>query len=105
MTPEDDYAPNRFNSTCFRSPVIRSPTVLPTNAAVEKTLQSMEQTGWQAWKDHDAKPVEGMTPDNVISIADGMVAKGKQQVLKSMTDSGCDGQKLLAVRFFLSLAR
>ena len=60
-----------------------------TNAAVEKTLQSMEQTGWQAWKDHDAKPVEGMTPDNVINIADGAVSKGKQQVLKSMADSGC----------------
>jgi hypothetical protein len=60
-----------------------------TNAAVEKALQSMEQTGWQAWKDHDAKPVEGMTPDNVINIADGAVSKGKQQVLKSMADSGC----------------
>jgi hypothetical protein len=60
-----------------------------TNAAAEKALQSKEQAGWQAWKDHDAKSVEGMTPENAISISDGMVAKGKQQILKSMVDPGC----------------
>jgi hypothetical protein len=60
-----------------------------TNAAVEKALQSKEQAAWQAWKDHDVKPVEGMTPDNSINIADGMVAKGKEQILKNMVDPGC----------------
>jgi hypothetical protein len=60
-----------------------------TNAAVEKALQSKEQAGWQAWKDHDAKSVEGMTPENAVNIADGTVAKGKQQILKSMVDPGC----------------
>jgi len=60
-----------------------------TNAAVEKALQTNEQAGWQAWKDHNAKPVEGFTPDDAISIADGGVFKGKQQVLKSMTDPRC----------------
>jgi len=60
-----------------------------TNAAAEKALQSKEQAGWQAWKDHDAKSVEGMTPENAVDIADGTVVKGKQQVLKSMVDPGC----------------
>ena len=60
-----------------------------TNADVEKALQSKEQTGWQAWKDHDSKPIEGMTPDKVINIADGMVAKGKQQILKNTVDPIC----------------
>ena len=60
-----------------------------TNAAVENTLQSNEQAGWQAWKDHDAKSVEGMTPENAVNIADGTVAKGKQQILKSVADPGC----------------
>jgi hypothetical protein len=60
-----------------------------TNAAAEKALQSNEQAGWQAWKDHDAKSVEGMTPENAVNIADGTVVKGKQQVLKSMVDPGC----------------
>jgi hypothetical protein len=60
-----------------------------TNPALEKDLQSKEQTGWQAWKDHDAKSVEGMTPENAVNIADGTVVKGKQQILKSMVDPGC----------------
>ena len=59
------------------------------NATVEKALESNEKAGWQAWKDHDAKPVEGFTPDNAISVADGGVFKGKEQVLKSMTDARC----------------
>lgn len=25
-------------------------------SGVEKTLQAKEQAGWQAWKDHNAKP-------------------------------------------------
>ena len=65
------------------------PLYSQANAAVEKALQSKEQAGWQAWKDHDAKPVEGMTPDNSINIADGMVAKGKQQIVKNMVEPGC----------------
>lgn len=32
------------------------------NEAVEKTLQSKEQAGWQAWKDHDKKAMEPMIP-------------------------------------------
>jgi len=30
-----------------------------------------------------------MTPENAVSISDGTVAKGKQQILKSMVDPGC----------------
>jgi hypothetical protein len=60
-----------------------------TNAAAEKVLQNKEQAGWQAWKDHDPKSVEGITPENAVSISDGTVAKGKQQILKSMVDPGC----------------
>jgi hypothetical protein len=34
-----------------------------------------------------------------------MVAKGKQQILKSMVDPGCMVNSFFPVRFFLSLAR
>lgn len=61
-----------------------------TNASVEKSLEAKEQIGWQSWKDHNAKPVEEMTPENAISIADGTVMKGKQQILNSLTTPGCD---------------
>ena len=59
------------------------------NATVEKALQTKEEAGWQAWKDHNAKAVESLFTDDSISIADGAVFKGKQQVLKSMTDQRC----------------
>lgn len=59
------------------------------NAAIEKDLQSKEQAGWQAWKDHNAKPVEGYFTDDSITIADGTVVKGKQEVVKNLADSGC----------------
>lgn len=61
-----------------------------TNANVEKALQAKEQAGWQGWKDHTSKPVEDMTPENVINIADGTVARGRQQVLHELASSGCD---------------
>lgn len=60
-----------------------------TNAALEKSLESKEQAGWQAWKDHNAKLIEGMIPENALNIADGTVTKGKEQVVKAVADSGC----------------
>jgi hypothetical protein len=59
------------------------------NATVEKALESKEQAGWMAWKDHNAKPVEALFTDDSISVADGGVFKGKEQVLKSITDARC----------------
>lgn len=55
----------------------------------EKMLQTKEQSGWQAWKDHDMKPFEEMIPENSINIAGGAVDKGKQQIIKGATDPGC----------------
>jgi hypothetical protein len=60
-----------------------------TNAATEKALQTKEESGWQAWKDHNVKPIEAMTPEHAINIADGTVSKGKQEIVKSIADSGC----------------
>ena len=59
------------------------------NATVEKALQSKEEAGWQAWKDHNPKLVEEYIADNTLNIADGTVSRGKQQVLKGITDTGC----------------
>ncbi len=65
------------------------PLFSQTNATVEKALESKEKAGWQAWKDHNAKAVEGWTPEDSFSVADGGVFKGKEQVLKSITDARC----------------
>src|ERR1700687_1781659 len=59
------------------------------NATVETTLESKEHAGCQAWKDHNAKPVEAWTPDDSLSVADGGVFKGKEQALKSISDARC----------------
>lgn len=60
-----------------------------SNADTEKMLQSKERSGWQAWKDHAAKPFEEMIPENSINIVGGSVDKGKQQIVKSVTDPQC----------------
>ena len=86
---KEEYAQNRVDRTELRSSLIGCPTVLADECSAETALQGREQTGWQAWKDHDAKSVEGMTPENAVNIADGTVAKGKQQILKTMVDPGC----------------
>src|ERR1039457_6933177 len=44
-----------------------------SNADVEKALQSKEQAGWQAWKDHDQKAFEEMIPEDAINIAGGTI--------------------------------
>ena len=60
-----------------------------TNSGVEKSLEAKEQAGWQAWKDHNAKPVEDMVPKEVINIADGTVSKTAQDVLNSLNSHDC----------------
>lgn len=61
-----------------------------TNSGVEKALQAKEQAGWQAWKDHNAKPFEEMLTENAINIANGNMTKGKQQNIDAITKPGCD---------------
>jgi len=60
-----------------------------TNSAVEKSLETKEQAGWQAWKDHNPKLIEGMVPEQSIDIADGTVTKGTQQIVNGITSQNC----------------
>src|SRR5205814_10259800 len=68
------------------------PLFSQTNASIEKTLESNEKAGWQAWKDHDAKQAVTWFTNDSISIADGGVFKGKEQLVKSITDGRCVGK-------------
>ncbi len=65
------------------------PLYAQSNADVEKALEAKEQAGWQAWKDHNAKLIEGMIPENALNIADGTVTKGTQQIVNGIVNSGC----------------
>ena len=60
-----------------------------SNATIEKTLESNEKAGWQAWKENDAKKAGAWFTNDSISIADGGVFKGREQLLKSFTDARC----------------
>ena len=59
------------------------------NAVVEKVLEAKEHASWQAWKDHDIKPIQDMIPENYVGIADGGMAKGKQQLLNGTASQDC----------------
>ena len=65
------------------------PLFAESNADLEKALQSKEQAGWQAWKDHDKKTFEEMIPEDAINIAGGTMDKGKQAIMKGAFDPGC----------------
>jgi hypothetical protein len=60
-----------------------------TNAAVERSLETKERAGWQAWKDHNPRLIEGVTPNDAIDIADGIAVRGKQQVVEATAGPGC----------------
>ena len=66
-----------------------APLYAESNTDVEKALQAKEQSGWQAWKDHDKKAFEEMIPEDAINIAGGTMDKGKQQIMKDAFDPGC----------------
>jgi hypothetical protein len=65
------------------------PMFAENNQAVEKSLKANEQAGWQAWKDKDPKAFQEMVPDDVVNIADGMVERGKQAILKDLSSGAC----------------
>lgn len=66
-----------------------TPLYAENNQAVENSLKSKEQAGWQAWKDKDPKAFQDMVPDDVVNIADGTVDRGKQAILKDLSSGTC----------------
>ncbi len=66
-----------------------APLLAEDNAALESSLKNKEQAGWQAWKDKDPKAFQDMVPDDVVNIADGMVDRGKQNILKDLSSGVC----------------
>lgn len=60
-----------------------------SNQAVESALKSKEQAAWQAWKDRDQKAMDPIITEDAINIADGVMDKGKEKILKDMMAPGC----------------
>jgi hypothetical protein len=65
------------------------PLFSESNDAVEKTLQSTEQSLWQAWKDHNMKAFDPYLPDNAVNIVGGGMTSNKAEIMKEMANP-CD---------------
>ncbi len=65
------------------------PMFAESNQAVENSLKTKEQAGWQAWKDQDPKAFQDMIPDDAVNIAAGMMEHGKQAILKDLSSGTC----------------
>jgi hypothetical protein len=60
-----------------------------TNSATEQKVQNLEQSMWEAWKNHDGKPFEQYLSDDSINIAGGTMDKGKAAAVKGVTSGSC----------------
>lgn len=58
------------------------------NAAAEQNIRKIEQSLWQAWKDHDGKPFEERLTDHSIDIV-ASIERGKASIVKNITSSNC----------------
>lgn len=56
--------------------------------AAEQKIRKTETEVWQAFKDHDAKPVEEYLTDDSLMITD-QVVRGKANIVKFATDPNC----------------
>lgn len=65
------------------------PLCAENNQAVENSLKTKEQAGWQAFKDKDPKAFQDMVPDDVVNIADGTIDRGKPAILKDISSGMC----------------
>jgi uncharacterized protein (TIGR02246 family) len=59
------------------------------NSASEQKVQNLEQSMWDAWKNHDSKPFEQYLTDDVVNVAGGSVDKGKAAVMKDISSASC----------------
>jgi hypothetical protein len=65
------------------------PLFSESNDAVEKTLQTTEQSLWQAWKDHNMKTFDSYLPENAINIVGGGMSSNKAEIMKELA-SPCE---------------
>ena len=58
------------------------------NGATEQSIQQMEQSLWQAWKNHDAKPFGEHLTDTSLNV-NSSVYRGRAAIVKDATSSNC----------------
>lgn len=68
---------------------LSSPTPAAAQEDLTATLSKIEQTLWQAWKDHDPAPFQKYLADDAVNIDQDGFRAGKAEYLAWLADNDC----------------
>lgn len=72
---------------------------LPAKSANTDAVAAIEKTGWEAWRDKDAKKLDGILAKNVAIVsADGSTMNDRAGVIKYWTEMPCKDVKTVDVK-------
>ena len=80
----------RTTPPAANQPPAHAPKPAPPNATTDALL-TVEKAVWEAWKDHDAKKIAGLTASNISFInIFGTYLATKSDALKNWSGTGCE---------------
>jgi hypothetical protein len=72
---------------------------LPAKSANTDAVAAVEKTGWEAWRDKDAKKLDGIVGKNVAIVnADGSTLNDRAAIIKYWTEMPCKDVKTVEVK-------
>jgi len=72
---------------------------LPAKSANTDAVAAVEKTGWEAWRDKDAKKLDGIVAKNVAIVsADGSTLNDRAAIIKYWTEMPCKDVKNVDVK-------
>jgi hypothetical protein len=75
------------------------PPALPAKSANTDAVAAVERTGWEAWRDKDAKKLDSMVAKNVAIVsADGSTINDRAAIIKYWTEMPCKDVKNVDVK-------
>ena len=74
-------------------------STLPAKSANTDAVAAIEKTGWEAWRDKDAKKLDGILAKNVAIVsADGSTMNDRAAIIKYWTEMPCKDVKTVDVK-------
>jgi hypothetical protein len=72
---------------------------LPAKSANTDAVAKVEKSGWEFWRDKDAKKLDGIIAKNIVIIgADGSTKNDRADIIKYWTDEACKDVKNVDVK-------
>lgn len=72
---------------------------LPAKSANTAAVAAVEKSGWEAWRDKDAKKLDSILAKNIVIVnADGSTKNDRADILKFWTDEACKDVKNVDVK-------